>query len=56
MKYADLRDSVVIVGLMNRIEIWADTNWKSERSLAEQDSVQLAEHLFSLLRILDTTE
>ena len=47
-EYAELRDAAVIVGLNNRIEIWSSTNWHAERSIAEQDSVQLAEHLFSL--------
>ncbi len=46
--YAELRDSVVVVGLMNRIEIWAAPNWQAERTAAEQGSVQLAEHLFNL--------
>jgi len=47
-EYAELRDSAVIVGLSNRIEIWSTANWQAERSIAEQDSVQMAEHLFSL--------
>lgn len=47
-EYAELRDGVVVVGLLNRMEIWSKTNWLTERSLAEQNSAQLAEHLFSL--------
>ncbi|MEA2641684.1 MAG: transcriptional regulator MraZ [Chloroflexota bacterium] len=46
--YAELRDSVVFVGLLNRVEIWSRTNWQTERSLAEDQSAQLAEHLFNL--------
>jgi MraZ protein len=47
-EYAELRDQVVVVGLLNRMEIWDRDHWASERSLAEQDSAQLAEHLFNL--------
>jgi len=46
--YADLRDSVVLVGLLNRCEIWSRDNWHAERGQAEEQSAQLAEHLFSL--------
>ena len=46
--YAELRDSVVIVGLLNRAEIWSRANWQTERSQAEEQSAQLAEHLFNL--------
>jgi len=46
--YAELRDQVVVVGLLNRMEIWNREQWAAERSLAEQDSAQLAEHLFNL--------
>jgi len=47
-EYADLRDSVVLVGLLNRAEIWSRDNWQAERSEAEEQSAQLAEHLFNL--------
>jgi MraZ protein len=47
-EYAELQDQVVVVGLMNRMEIWNRDHWAAERSLAEQDSAQLAEHLFNL--------
>ena len=46
--YAELRDSVVLVGLLNRVEIWSRDNWHAERSQAEEQSAQLAEHLFDL--------
>ncbi len=46
--YAELRDSVVLVGLLNRVEIWSRDNWHAERSQAEEQSAQLAEHLFNL--------
>jgi len=47
-EYAELRDSVMIVGLMNRIEIWSRGNWLLERDQAEQRSAEIAEHLSSL--------
>jgi MraZ protein len=47
-EYADLRDSVVLVGLLNRAEIWNRENWRAERQEAEEQSAQLAEHLFDL--------
>jgi MraZ protein len=47
-EYAELRDAVVLVGLLNRAEIWSRDNWQAERSEAEAHSAQLAEHLFDL--------
>jgi MraZ protein len=47
-EYATLEDSAAIVGLNNRFEIWSSASWHAERAMAEQDSIQLAEHLFSL--------
>ena len=46
--YAELREAVVVVGLLNHIEIWSRANWQIERALAEQERSQLAEHLFAL--------
>lgn len=46
--YAEIQDSAVIVGLLNRLEIWSPSNWQKERAAAEENSSQLAEHLFSL--------
>lgn len=46
-EYAELRDSVVVVGLLNRLEIWSQASWGAERAQAEANSAQLAEHLFS---------
>ncbi len=43
--YAQLTDEVVVVGLGDRIEVWARAAWASERSQAERDSAELAEHL-----------
>lgn len=46
--YAEIRDAAVIVGLLNRLEVWSPTHWHQERAAAEENSSQLAEHLFSL--------
>jgi len=43
--YAQLTDEVVVVGLGDRIEVWARAAWASERGQAERDSAELAEHL-----------
>jgi MraZ protein len=43
--YAHLQSDVVVVGLGDRIEIWAREEWERERSQAERDSAELAEHL-----------
>lgn len=47
-EYAQLRDSVMVVGLFTRLELWSHESWQQERSLAEQESAQLAEHLSNL--------
>ena len=43
--YAGLEDEVVVVGLADRVEIWARAEWQRERSEAERGSADLAEHL-----------
>ena len=47
-EYAELHDGVVLVGLLNRAEIWSRDNWHAERSEAEEQGAELAEHLFNL--------
>jgi MraZ protein len=46
--YADLKDNVVIVGLLNRLEIWSRTRWEEERAGNERESADIAEHLSRL--------
>ncbi len=43
--YAGLGTEVVVVGLADRIEVWAREEWVRERGEAEAGSVELAEHL-----------
>jgi MraZ protein len=44
-EYAQLETDVVVVGLADRIEVWARTEWQRERTEAERNSADLAEHL-----------
>ena len=44
-EYAHLESDVVVVGLGDRIEVWAREAWRAEREQAERDSAELAEHL-----------
>jgi MraZ protein len=43
--YAGLETEVIVVGLADRVELWAKAEWERERSQAERDSADLAEHL-----------
>jgi len=43
--YAQIETDVVVVGLADRIEVWATPEWQRERSEAERDGAELAEHL-----------
>ena len=44
-EYAQLSSDVVVVGVMNRIEIWDRQAWTAERDEVESLSQELAEHL-----------
>jgi MraZ protein len=46
--YAQLADQAVVIGVGDRVEIWSAVNWEQERSSAEDQSSELAEHLFTL--------
>ncbi len=46
--YAELEGEVVVAGLLNRVEIWSNVNWETERASAESQSSELAEHLSNL--------
>jgi MraZ protein len=43
--YAQLETEVVVVGVADRIEVWSSGEWERQRSEAERDSAELAEHL-----------
>src|SRR5919205_1232330 len=40
--YAGLDTEVVVVGLADRVEVWARAEWERERNQAERDSADLA--------------
>ena len=44
-EYAQLDTDVVVVGLADRVEVWARDEWERERTEAERTSSELAEHL-----------
>ncbi len=46
--YAGLQDAAVVAGVLNRIEIWDREQWMAERTAAEEQSAELAEHLSQL--------
>jgi MraZ protein len=46
--YAGLQDAVVVAGVLNRIEVWDREQWNVERTAAEEQSAELAEHLSEL--------
>lgn len=47
-QYADLKKSVIITGLYNRIEIWNDAVWNKYKSKTEASSDEIAEKLGEL--------
>ncbi|OGN14691.1 MAG: cell division/cell wall cluster transcriptional repressor MraZ [Candidatus Yanofskybacteria bacterium RIFCSPHIGHO2_02_FULL_43_22] len=47
-KYADLKKSVVVAGLFNRLEIWDEERWISYRANLEKNSDAIAEKLGEL--------
>ena len=47
-KYADLKKSIVVAGLFNRLEIWGEERWVSYRANLEKNSDAIAEKLGEL--------
>src|SRR3989344_2916495 len=47
-KYADLKKSIVVAGLFNRLEIWDEERWNNYRSDLEKNSDKIAEKLGEL--------
>ena len=47
-KYADLKKSIVVAGLFNRLEVWDEERWTSYRSELEKNSDKIAEKLGEL--------
>lgn len=46
--YANIRKEVIVVGVLDRIEIWSKSNWKRYQKEAEKQFVEVAEKLVDL--------
>ena len=46
--YADLKKNCVIVGVNERLEIWAEERWNQFMQDNEEDLSEIAEHLFDI--------
>ena len=44
-QYAEIGESVVVVGVNNCAEIWSEENWKAESDLMERESWQISESM-----------
>ncbi|MCK9378835.1 MAG: division/cell wall cluster transcriptional repressor MraZ [Candidatus Moranbacteria bacterium] len=47
-EYAGLGKNVVIAGLFNRLEVWAEKNWSQYKTKAEKNTDEIAEQLGKL--------
>src|SRR3989338_348653 len=47
-KYADLKKSIVVAGLFNRLEVWDEEKWSNYRTDIERNSDKIAEKLGEL--------
>ena len=48
IKFAGLKKNVIVAGLMNRLEIWDETNWEKYKSGTDKESSEIAETLGEL--------
>lgn len=46
--YANIRKEVIVVGVLDRIEIWSKTDWESYQEEAQKKFVEVAEKLVDL--------
>lgn len=46
--YAGMKRGVVVIGLMNRVEIWSEEKWRTYKSRTEKNSDRIAESLNDL--------
>lgn len=44
-EYADLKEEVVFVGLLNRVEIWDKANWEKHQKYLDEHAEEIAERL-----------
>ena len=46
LTYAGIKSSVVVAGLLNRLEIWDAKAWQEYKTATEKDTAAMAEQLF----------
>jgi MraZ protein len=46
MSYAKIKSSVIVAGLVNRLEIWDSKAWQEYKAKTEKDAEKMAEELF----------
>jgi MraZ protein len=46
--HADLKKSVVVAGVFNRLELWDEDKWKNNKDVFEKDNDRIAEKLGEL--------
>ncbi|MBU1083267.1 division/cell wall cluster transcriptional repressor MraZ [Patescibacteria group bacterium] len=46
MAYAGIKSSVIVAGLVNRLEIWDSKVWQEYKAKTEKDAEKMAEELF----------
>jgi len=46
MAYAKIKNSVIVAGLVNRLEIWDSKAWQEYKAKTEKDAEKMAEELF----------
>jgi len=46
MAYAGIKSSVIVAGLVNRLEIWDSKAWQEYKAKTEKDAEKMAEELF----------
>jgi len=44
-QYAELKEEVVFVGLINRVEIWSKTRWEKHQKYLDEHAEEIAERL-----------
>ncbi len=47
-KYGDLKKKVVIVGVLNRVEVWDEEAWEKYKGITEKEGENIAERLKEL--------
>ena len=43
--YAGIKDNVIVVGVNNRVELWDEESWKTEKAADDEQASQIMESL-----------